>query len=1271
MRKLYLSFLFLIVLLCGKISFAQMVGTQIYLPGHWLEIGQNNYGAFGANPPPAGYHPFPGGSFLAETYDYGHDGWTVGAPPLMGDYTYPGSPYEGWGIQINGAGGLNWAFSSSGSIIGPGSLTGANTTYVNGGGKLLANWAGTAAAGQLKINMETRVDTNASWVVVTSKFYNIGATTLNDIYYFRGCDPDNDEAHGGSFATRNVVNYQNDVDHRVGVSGVGETYTYAYLQLCTKDCRAKALVHTSWPINFYVTDLSTVYTGTAAIAPDYTVGTYDNGDIAIGLVYSLGNLCAGDSTFISYAYTFLNTPVGIDSAFPEPTIVVNGVPVNPPTAPGAIYDTFNTCLYPGMTVFPVDLTSAGSGVWTWSTWTWSPGTGLATTTGLVNTIAVNTLPPSITYTITGTAYSNCGGPVSGLCGTRTIYLTVLTCNGAVCNSPCLGDPLIFNAPGDSTGATYVWYGPAPSTAIVSTSQTFTISPSVWGDTGTYHVVKTVGLTHDTASVIAVIHPKPNVTASSNSPLCAGATNTLTLFSVTDIAVASYSWTGPSFFTSGIQNPTIAGFPAADTGTYTVIVATTFGCKDTATTHVVLLPPPGPPVITGHNPYCQGDAFIPFSITPAPGATVYWYPSPAGGTGVTTAPVVNTAVPGTYTYYYGQTIGLCESPIDSITIVVNPIPSPITGLADVCQFQSIALTDGTPGGAWLSSAPTIATVGAATGIVTGVTAGVATITYKLPTTCYVTKLVNVHAKPAKPGVTPPTYCQFTFAAPLTATPATGLLWYGPGVTAGTPLAPTPSTALPGVTSYYVTETSSFGCVSDSAIDPVTIIAQPAPPLTSDTMYCQNSQTVPLNYQVDSSLASHLSWYTSASGPAGGASLGYTPVPPSNVVTYPGGTTWYVTQTVNGCESNTAPVKVTIIDLPNFTITANKTWVCDHDSLTFSYNGSVLVSGTYYWILPPGATPIDGTTVTDPTIIVRFDSVYGPHILTLAATELGRCTTYDTISVRVIAPPTSHCHMTPDICLGDTVGLALSDKSSDAVVFTWNIDGTPLFSSTEVNLVAANSNSGGPFSISWNTIGKHIISIECSTIEGCRSDPTFDTVNVHDLPDASFGVKPKSSGVLCLEDSIWFSAHLHDANCSYTWEPEHCFNENNKPDIWGKVEQGRTDIWLTVVDAFGCKAKWDMQLSPDACCTVLFPNAFTPNGDGLNDKFRPIFNGYHNFHSFRVVNRWGQTIFESANSNPEWDGSFNGVPQDLGIYYYYIKYDCGGNTIEQKGDCTLVR
>jgi hypothetical protein len=48
-----------------------------------------------------------------------------------------------------------------------------------------------------------------------------------------------------------------------------------------------------------------------------------------------------------------------------------------------------------------------------------------------------------------------------------------------------------------------------------------------------------------------------------------------------------------------------------------------------------------------------------------------------------------------------------------------------------------------------------------------------------------------------------------------------------------------------------------------------------------------------------------------------------------------------------------------------------------------------------------------------------------------------------------------------------------------------------------------------------------------------------------------------------------------------------------------------------------------------------------------------------------------VFESVNSNPKWDGTYNGVNQDLGVYYYYLRYDCGGKTQEVKGDVTLIR
>ena len=92
----------------------------------------------------------------------------------------------------------------------------------------------------------------------------------------------------------------------------------------------------------------------------------------------------------------------------------------------------------------------------------------------------------------------------------------------------------------------------------------------------------------------------------------------------------------------------------------------------------------------------------------------------------------------------------------------------------------------------------------------------------------------------------------------------------------------------------------------------------------------------------------------------------------------------------------------------------------------------------------------------------------------------------------------------------------------------------------------------------------------------------------------------------------------------------------------------------------------------CCEVFFPNVFSPNNDGKNDVFKVVTVGHHEIANFRVVNRWGQTVFETKDERRGWDGTYNGKDQEMGTYFYYIKYVCSGNQYqEQKGEVMLVR
>src|ERR1043165_4026200 len=200
MKKIYLLILAVFFVGFSNVH-AQLVGTNLYLQGRYLEIGMNNNGSFGAcnnatyGILPAGYHAhLPGTGALAEVYDYGHDGWTVGAPAYMGDYTYPGSPFEGWAIQVNGTRGQCYQTCAGNVTLNPGWLTGTNTGYSNTGGRATGIWTGSAATGALQLRMETRVDTLASWVNVTVVMKNTSASALPGVYYWRSCDPDNDQS---------------------------------------------------------------------------------------------------------------------------------------------------------------------------------------------------------------------------------------------------------------------------------------------------------------------------------------------------------------------------------------------------------------------------------------------------------------------------------------------------------------------------------------------------------------------------------------------------------------------------------------------------------------------------------------------------------------------------------------------------------------------------------------------------------------------------------------------------------------------------------------------------------------------------------------------------------------------------------------------------------------------------------------------------------------------------------------------------------------------
>jgi gliding motility-associated-like protein len=89
-------------------------------------------------------------------------------------------------------------------------------------------------------------------------------------------------------------------------------------------------------------------------------------------------------------------------------------------------------------------------------------------------------------------------------------------------------------------------------------------------------------------------------------------------------------------------------------------------------------------------------------------------------------------------------------------------------------------------------------------------------------------------------------------------------------------------------------------------------------------------------------------------------------------------------------------------------------------------------------------------------------------------------------------------------------------------------------------------------------------------------------------------------------------------------------------------------------------------------IFGPTAFTPDGNNLNDLFRPVVVGFEKFDYFRVFNRWGQEIYSTQVPGEGWNGIWKGQVQPPGTYAWMVSgTDYLGNVVQKKGTMVLIR
>jgi gliding motility-associated-like protein len=193
------------------------------------------------------------------------------------------------------------------------------------------------------------------------------------------------------------------------------------------------------------------------------------------------------------------------------------------------------------------------------------------------------------------------------------------------------------------------------------------------------------------------------------------------------------------------------------------------------------------------------------------------------------------------------------------------------------------------------------------------------------------------------------------------------------------------------------------------------------------------------------------------------------------------------------------------------------------------------------------------------------------------------------------------------------------------------------------------------------GQHTITYKYVTDNGCETEKT-QTILVNPTPIVDAG----PDRVLLEGGYIIIDTKITGNNLSYLWTPATFLDNDNiaKPKVTTKED---ITYSLLVTSADGCKATDD--ISVKILKQIKVPNAFSPNGDGINDTWEILYLESYPGCVIDVYNRYGQVVFHSIGYARAWDGRMNGLPLPFGTYYWIINPKNGRQQVN--GSVTIIR
>ena len=378
------------------------------------------------------------------------------------------------------------------------------------------------------------------------------------------------------------------------------------------------------------------------------------------------------------------------------------------------------------------------------------------------------------------------------------------------------------------------------------------------------------------------------------------------------------------------------------------------------------------------------------------------------------------------------------------------------------------------------------------------------------------------------------------------------------------------------------------------------------------------------------------------------------------TYPGPGTYTVTLVVSqaqGC-SDTTRQDFIINDELTADFSPPDPQCITNNSFDFLGEGSLPTGTTFSWDFGNFATPTSSSN-QNPNGIVFSQSGSIPITYT---TSFETCQESHTENIFVFREPSIQFTVADELKCAPYTARFINQSLAD----------TPIYSEWIFGDGTANSTDTHPIHI-YDTPGLYDVSLTIYTDSGCIDTLYLMRPNLIEIfpsPVSVFDVTP------LVQDEYEAYFTFTDLSADDVVKQWFYFDNGSftpfDPYTYFYPEPGVYYPYQIVENQYGCQDRSKIKITVVPVIPILVPNAFTPDGDGFNNTFKPVLYKPEKFEMF-IYNRWGKLVYYSNDAYGEWDGNYAGKPAPDGVYVYRIIYNDFKYGLPQlvEGHVTLLR